>query len=145
MSLNEEPMSDFENKMNDVVEGFVAQITELARRAAINTLQSAFSGRGGGANGSHGSAMPVAVKRSLGRPRGGGRPKRSAADLESLSSNVVEFVRANPGLRMEEINKQLGTTTKDLALPVRRLVADGVISTKGQRRSTKYFPGRKAQ
>jgi hypothetical protein len=138
-------MSDFQNKMNDVIEGFVAQITELARRAAISTLQSAFSGRGGGGNGNQGSAMPATAKRSLSRPRGGGRSKRSAADLESLSSKAVEFVQANPGLRIEEINTQLGTTTKDLALPVRRLVAEGVISTKGQRRSTTYFLGRKAK
>jgi hypothetical protein len=28
-------------------------------------------------------------------------------------------VKANPGLRIEQINKELGTTTKDLALPSR--------------------------
>ena len=39
-------MSDFQNEMNRVVQGFVAQITELARRAAIDTLESAFGSRG---------------------------------------------------------------------------------------------------
>jgi hypothetical protein len=39
----------------------------------------------------------------------------------------------------------LGTTTKDLELPIRKLVADGMISPKGKKRSTTYFPGRKAK
>jgi hypothetical protein len=40
-------MSDFQNDMNHVVQGFVAQITELARRAALDTLESAFGGKAG--------------------------------------------------------------------------------------------------
>ena len=34
-------MSDFQSEMNRVVAGFVAQITDLAKRAAIDTLESA--------------------------------------------------------------------------------------------------------
>lgn len=49
------------------------------------------------------------------------------------------FVAKNPGLRIEQINKQLGTTTKELALPIRKLVASGAVKTKGKRRSTSYF------
>ncbi|MBC7977751.1 MAG: hypothetical protein H7138_22460, partial [Myxococcales bacterium] len=47
-------MSDFQNEMNRTVQGFVAQITELARRAAIDTLESAFGARGGGGGGGGG-------------------------------------------------------------------------------------------
>jgi hypothetical protein len=47
------------------------------------------------------------------------------------------------GLRMEQINKELGTTTRDMALPVRKLLGEGIISAKGNRRATAYFPGRK--
>ncbi|MEO7736443.1 MAG: hypothetical protein ABIY55_36125 [Kofleriaceae bacterium] len=32
----------------------------------------------------------------------------------------------------------------EVALPIRKLVADGVISAKGSKRSTTYFTGRKA-
>jgi hypothetical protein len=45
-------------------------------------------------------------------------------------------VKAKPGLRIDEINKELGTTTKDLALPIRKLIADGMLTAKGQKRST---------
>jgi len=137
-------MSDFQNEMNRAVQAFVAQITELARRAAIDTLESAFGGR------APRSAAPAAVAAiatvstgRVGRPRGGRGAKRSSADLEALSERFASFVKANPGLRIEQINKQLGTTTKDLALPIRKLISEGVINAKGQKRSTTYFPGKK--
>jgi predicted HTH transcriptional regulator len=125
-------MSDFQTEMNRVVQGFVAQITDLARRAAIDTLESALKG----GRGSRGL--------SLGRGRGKGI-KRSSDDLEALSDKFVEYVRENPGMRIEQINKQLGTTTKDLALPIRKLIAEGALKVKGQKRSTTYFAGARSK
>ena len=136
-------MSDFQTEMNRVVQGFVAQITELARRAAIDTLESAFGGRGGRGGPAAAAAIAAAGFGRVGRPRGGRGAKRTSADLEALSERFASFVKSNPGLRIEQINKQLGTTTKDLALPIRKLISDGVINAKGQKRSTTYFPGRK--
>jgi len=139
-------MNNFQNDMNHTVQGFVAQVTELARRAALETLESAFGGKAGRAGSAPAvvAVAPPAVARA-GRPRGGRGAKRSPADLEALSEKFAAFVKANPGLRIEQINKELGTTTKDLALPIRKLVADKVISAKGQKRSTTYFPGKKAK
>ena len=136
-------MSDFQNEMNRVVQGFVSQITELARRAAIDTLESAFGARGGRGASAAVAALTGGSLGRVGRPRGGRGAKRSSADLEALSDKFASFVKANPGLRIEQINKQLGTTTKDLALPIRKLISDGVVSAKGQKRSTTYYPGRK--
>jgi len=128
----EDAQNDFQTEMNRVVQGFVAQITELARRAAIDTLESSFGkGRGRGR-----------LAGSVGRPRGKGA-KRSSDELDKLSDQLVQFVKDNPGLRIEQINKQLGTTTKDLALPIRKLISEGALKTKGQKRSTTYTVGRK--
>jgi len=136
-------MSDFQNEMNHAVQGFVTQITELARRSALNTLESAFGGRPGRAG--HASLSAPGTASPVGRPRGGRGAKRTAADLEVLSTKFMSFVKAHPGLRIEQINKELGTTTKDLALPIRKLISDGMVSAKGKKRSTAYFPGRKAK
>ena len=123
-------MSDLQNEMNRVVAGFVAQITELARRAAIDTLESAL-----------GKSGVV----SLGRPsRGGGRgrgAKRTGSELDKLGDNFHAFVAKHPGLRIEQINKELGTSTKELALPIRKMIAEGALKTKGEKRSTQYFAG----
>ena len=123
-------MSDFQTEMNRVVSDFVAQITELARAAARDMIDEALG------NGVKGIAM--------GRGRGRGRgAKRSSDELDDLAGTFQGFVSKHPGLRIEQINKQLGTTTKDLALPIRKLIADGVIKTKGEKRSTQYFSGSK--
>ena len=61
----------------------------------------------------------------LGRGRGGrgGRgAKRTSDELDKLADQFHAFVTKHPGLRIEQINKQLGTTTKDFALPIRKLI-----------------------
>ena len=144
-------MSDLQSQMNQSVQDFVAQITEIARRAALDTLGAAFSGgpatggNGATTRGSGATAAKPAAARAIGRPAGGRGAKRAPEDIEAMGQQFVAFVKANPGLRIEQINKELGTTTKDLALPIRKLEADGMISTKGQRRATQYFPGKKAK
>ena len=138
-------MTDFRSEMNRTVQGFVAQISELARRAALDTLESAFSARPTRSAGRASAApTPVATaSTSVGRPRGGKGAKRTQEDIAAMSAQFASFVKSNPGLRIEQINKQLGTTTKDLALPIRKLIGEGQVSAKGQKRSTTYFPGKK--
>ncbi len=120
-------MPDFQTEVNRLVHGFVAQISTLAREAAIDTLARALehNGRGGGARVDGGRASGE---------------KRSSDEIDELAKTFREFVVKNPGMRIEQINKQLHTTTKDLMLPIRKLLAEGAIKTKGQRRSTVYFP-----
>ena len=137
-------MSDFQTEMNRTVQDFVAQISELARRAALNTLESAFDSKGGRRSGGSAALLALTGNGRVGRPRGGRGAKRTAADLEALSQQFAAFVKSHPGLRIEQINKELGTSTKDLALPIRKLVSTGVVSTKGKKRSTTYFAGKKA-
>src|SRR5882724_6615784 len=133
-------MSDFQKEMNRAVEGFVAQIADLARRAALDTLESTFGNRSGRAS----AGRAVVAAPTAGRPRGTRGAKRTPEDLEALAGKLAGFVKTNPGLRIEQINAELGTTTKDLALPIRKLIGEGILATKGQKRSTMYFPGKKA-
>jgi hypothetical protein len=126
-------MSDLTTQMNRVVDEFVAQITELAKSAAIETLRNVL--------GTQTRRTPATTSTaSAGRVRGRGA-KRSPDELDKLAERFQVFVKENPGLRIEQINKQLGTTTKDLALPIRKLLADGSVHAKGQKRSTTYFAG----
>jgi len=87
-------MSNFQNDMNHAVQGFVAQITELARRAALDTLESAFGGKTSrvGAAPAVAAMAPPGVARA-GRPRGGRGAKRTAEDLEALSEKFATFGR----------------------------------------------------
>ena len=124
-------MATLQSDIQRLVDSFVAQVTELARRAAMNSLETAFGGRGGRATA---GSLPRA-----GRGRGA---KRTGAELEHLQEEFLAFVTKNPGMRIEQINKQLNTSTKDLQLPIRKLLADGYLKAKGKKRSTTYFPGK---
>jgi len=123
-------MANLQTDIQRLVDNFVAQITELANRAAVEGLQQALGKRGG-----RGSSL------RLGTGRGRGA-KRSSDELQRTSDDFLAFVTKNPGLRIEQINKQLGTSTKDLALPIRKLIAEGYLKAKGKKRSTTYFPGK---
>lgn len=118
---------NLQSNVQRLVDNFVAQVGELARRAAIDTLAGAFGnaarGRGRILNGTRGT-------------------KRRSENHVQLSEMIVSFVTKNPGLRVEQINKQLGTTTKALQLPIRKLLASGALKSKGNRRATAYFPGK---
>jgi hypothetical protein len=127
-------MSDFQNEMNRVVADFVAQITELARAAARDMIDEAL-GRGAKAS--------FAGLRGGRGGRGGRGAKRTSDELDKLADQFHIFVAKHPGMRIEQINKQLGTTTKDLALPIRKLIAEGALKTKGAKRSTTYFASEK--
>jgi len=133
-------MANLQSDIQNLVDSFVAQVTELARRAAMDTLESAL-GRGG--RGSSGGGGGLRLGSIGGSTRGRGRgAKRTGAELDKLSDDFLAFVHKNPGLRIEQINKQLGTTTKDLALPIRKMIGDGTLKVKGKKRSTAYFPGK---
>ncbi len=129
-------MSDFQTEMNRVVADFVAQVTELAKRVAIETLEGALGG------GRPASRRATAFSSPVGGSRRRGA-KRTSADLDKLGEDFYSFVSKHPGMRIEQINKQLDTTTKDLALPIRKMIAEGSLKTKGEKRSTTYFAGAK--
>lgn len=123
--------NDLTTAINTTVDAFVRDITNLARRAAVQLVESTFGTAAGT------SRAPSATP-DMPSTRG----KRTAEDLGALCDKFASFVAANPGLRIEQINKQLGTKTKNLALPIRKLLASGRVKSKGQKRSTTYFPGK---
>ncbi len=57
---------------------------------------------------------------------------------------VVDYVRSNQGCSVSDVAATLGLTTKDLQLPMRKLIADGKLRTTGQRRGTRYHTSRGA-
>ncbi len=136
-------MSDYQNDVQKLVEGFVGQLSELWRRAVADSL----NGLGAGAPARRGPGRPrgsgaSAVASSSSSSGGGSRrkgEKRTGDELDKMADQFHDFVMKNPGLRIEQINKELGTTTKDLALPIKKLIADGMLKGKGEKRSRTYF------
>lgn len=69
--------------------------------------------------------------------KAGGR--RSAEDVEATGKKVLAYVKANPDQRVEQIAKGLGVSTKELKLPIIKLMSRPTkLVTKGVKRGTTY-------
>lgn len=133
-------MENLREQIFQATSNFVAAVQQLTEQHTAQVLQETFSSLGGSKQRAT-SSTAATVATGASRSRGA---KRGPDELEHLSKCFVQFVQDNPGLRIEQINKQLGTTTTELALPIRKLVSSGDITVKGQKRSTTYFAGKKA-
>jgi hypothetical protein len=87
------------------------------------------------------AAMPDFNAASSKKPVPGKRIRRSGEQLLADAQRVAKLLAANRrGLRIEQINKQLGTATKQLARPILKLLSDRKIKKTGEKRATLYFP-----
>jgi len=123
---------NFQQAIDNVVQTFKTNIQQLAGEYAISVVRSSLGG---------------ALSSTKGNGNGNGNghsngAKRDPAKLEDLKKSFVAFVTKNPGLRIEEINKQMKTTTRDLALPIRKAISEGAVKTKGKKRATTYLPAK---
>ena len=115
------------------IESFVSELDALVRQAAVESVSQAL-----GRNSTHSERATRAAPIVRGRSRRKGE-KRSSNELESLTSRLREYIAKNPGHGIEQIGKAIGSRTKELALPVKKLLADKAIRTRGPTRATKYF------
>ena len=136
-------MSVIDTQIRDRVDAFITEITSLVRETALDAVREAIGESGSPKRlrarrptGKRGTAQ---VRKAAGRR--GKRIRRTAEDLEQLSTQIQESVRKTPGQRLGEIAKGLGEETKDVRRPAFQLVEDGALRTEGERGGTRYFPG----
>lgn len=123
-------MSDLQSKVNRTVQGFVADVVELVRQTAVETLQVAFADPA--------ATGPMVVRTGRG-PGAGPSRRRTPEDLDVLARRLAIVIRVNPGLRIAELGERLGTPPRRLTVPIRKLIAEGTILARGIRRATTYF------
>jgi hypothetical protein len=156
-------MSNAENNIKNRVDAFVNDLSDLIRQSALEAVAEALK-KGGEVSAPPARRpgrpakvveAPVAAK-PAGKP---GRPaksasassqaaaakrrageKRSPVLLAQVTDQVGNHIKSNPGQGVEQIAKALSTTTKELTLPIRKLLGDKKITSKGQKRATRYFP-----
>ena len=78
-----------------------------------------------------------AAKRS--RPKGS---KRTSAELNKLRTRILSWVQTNPGKNVEDLSKAFSIDTKELALPMKKLLSDRSIRKRGKARATRYYPAK---
>jgi hypothetical protein len=138
-------MQDINNRIRDRIEEFVSELDQLVRQAAVESVSQALGegrarparrGGGGGAG-----APRAAARASSGGSRSKGA-KRAPEEIEATVEAVRRHVQKSPGGGVEAMAKAIGKPTRELVLPIKKLMAAGEIRTTGEKRATKYFPGR---
>jgi len=149
-------MSDVENELRSRIDGFVNELSALIRRQALQAVEEVLK------KGDHAATAPA---RRPGRPPKAAAPaaekpvaksakpaakapiasakrkageKRTPAQLAQITEQVYNYIKGNGGQGVEQIAKALATSTKELTLPIRKLLADKKIGSKGQKRATRY-------
>ena len=124
------------------VEQFAAELAELIRESAMETVSEALAGArpSPGRGGRRGATLALARGgrgRAASREKGAKRPPD---EIERLTGKLLDYVKGNPGQRIEQIADGMGTSTKELNLPAKKLIANKQLKTKGQKRATTYYP-----
>lgn len=141
------------NEYKNQVDGLVSAITKTVSDAVMGALSAQWGipvenvlgtvRNGAGATKSHkakaGKTSKPVVKQASSGHQGKGE-KRSPALLEELTNTLAAHVKANPGMRVEEIGQALGYPTKALALPMKKLLSIKTVRAEGVKRATRYFP-----
>jgi DNA-binding NtrC family response regulator len=133
------PVSDV--RLQQAISAFANDLEALIRQAALETVEQAL---GGGAKPPSarrarktGATAAAPVRKAKSRGKGA---KRSAEDVEAIKSKLLKYVASHAGERIEQISKALGESTKELRLPMQKLIAERAVKTKGQRRAMTYTP-----
>ena len=136
--------ADLDRQIRDRIEMFVQDLAALVRQSAVQAVASALgenavTRRGPGRPRSNGIAA-FSGRRGPGRPAGRRKgEKRAPEQLAALVDKLFSLIKSKPGQRIEEIAASLGISTKELTLPAKKLIAEKRVSTKGQKRATRYF------
>ena|SRR6478609_7694544 len=126
---------DIDSKIRACVDAFVAELTDLIREAAVEKVAEALTGST--VVRARGRATRVSASRG-----GGGGGKRTSDEIEAQCEQIANYVTKNPGQGVEGIAGGLNTSSKELTLPIKKLLASKELTRKGHKRATKYFPGK---
>ncbi len=149
--------NDLKDAVAKAAQEFTSQVLSIFAEAFQNVAGSIPSARTASSPSKKAPAKPTKaakapVAKAPGRPAKGAKPqaakkpepgkriRRSEADLAKMGEDVVKLLQKNKsGLRIEQINKQLGTETKELMRPILKLLEEGKLRKEGERRATTYF------
>ena len=124
-------MPDVHRRIDECIETFTADMGRIVRRVAFDSVSHALTTEPADAPKNATSAL-----RAARRPNA----KRTRDQIDRTTAALESHIRRTPGRRMEQLTGELGLSSRELSLPVRRLLEAGRVRTEGQKRATRYYP-----
>jgi len=143
------------------VDSFVSELSELVKKAAVEAVTNSLKGGAAAAPSvakatgkkrgpAAAPAAPAAPAKAPAKAPKAAAPaaaaskrkagqKRSPDEIVKTTEKLLSYIGKNSGQRIEEIAKGVGNSTKELTLPVKKLLNDKKIVAKGEKRATRYF------
>lgn len=128
------------------VQSFVQELSGLVRAAALEAVADALGGKPVGAAR---RGRPVGSKNKVAAAAGKAAPaapaarrkrgKRTSEEVDAMAARILDHVKKTPGTSVEKMAKAFRVASKELTLPITKLMGDKKMKTTGQKRGTKYF------
>ena len=131
------PKNHLDSQIRTCINSFVEELSSLVKQAAVESVRDALGGSSTPVRRRPG--LPRKAKALTKRSTSKRRKRRSSGAVETVAARILAKVKTNPGLGVGEIGGTLRLASKDLRLPILKLLGDKKIRTTGQRRGTKYF------
>ncbi len=131
-------MSNIHDQIATRIKAFASELEELVRKAAIDAVTSSLGAGPSRAPSGPRAASAPAASRPGRRARSGG--KRPPAELAAMVVKAGDWIKSNAGHGVEDMAKALHVQTKELALPIAKLLKSRTIKKRGLKRATKYYP-----
>lgn len=149
-------MSSAKDEIRARVDAFVKELSDLVRQETLGNVAEAIKNAAGHSP-SRRMGRPVEIARARTEHKVAvhkqDRPAKAPIAvptpwqqpvpelLVQLMERVHNHIKANPGQGVGPIATSLGTSNKDLRLPIRMLVDENKVTSTGNTRGTRYFPG----
>ena len=147
-------MSSAKDEIRARLDAFVKELSDLVRRETLGEIAEALK-NAERPSPSRRTGPPVetasapaerkvavrkpgpSVKAPIAAPSAGQQPVPEL--LTQLMERIHNHIKANPGQGVGPISMSLGTSNKDLRLPIRMLVDENKVTSTGNTRGTRYF------
>jgi hypothetical protein len=126
-------LMSLDKQLDRMVTAFVSDLRRVISAATRDEIAEAMR-KALAANGARGAKT---VRGMVAMAAGRGR-KRSPEQMARQQARLYEYIKANPGQRMEQIVQGIGLGTNLLQPLIKRLVDERQIKAKGKARGTTY-------
>jgi hypothetical protein len=132
--------SSLDQEIRRRIDALLHDISSLVKSSALEAVRSVLGDVSGA---SPAAASAAAAKPARPARASGKRGKRTSEEVNATAASILAHVKSNAGQRLEEIAKGMGIATKEMKLPIQKLLAERALRTEGRKRGTKYFAGGK--